>query len=214
MGKMNVVKMKKTYLNVHGMIPNTTSNGPGVRACIWVQGCSLKCKGCINPDSQSHDARYLVPVDDIVDWILSIDNIEGVTISGGEPFEQSEAVSELVDKISNNIGRKELSLFVFTGYNYGFLQESENHYIQNILDKIDILCSGPYVESKRSNSLLWRGSDNQELIYLSERYNRTLEKQWKEISTQEEILINDENIKTTGITSNLEEMIKKLTSKA
>jgi len=194
------VKIEGVYLeegillNIAGIISYSEANGPGRRTCIWVQGCSIKCKGCVNEHTHPHDPKYLIPPEDLAKWIEGIEDIEGITVSGGEPFEQAAGVANLIELIKS----KNLSVFVFTGYNYQDLKDSNNNDIQRFLSHIDILCSGPFIQSKKDESLLWRGSTNQELIYLSDRYNSDMEEAWLDSSPAKEIHIESGKITFTG----------------
>jgi len=194
-------------LNIAGFIPHTEANGPGIRGGIWVQGCSLKCPGCFNTELQGHKPRYLVPVNKLIEWILSLKGIEGVTISGGEPFEQAKALSKLIKQIKKN----GLSVFVFSGYDFDYLLNSKNEYIRNSLDSIDILCAGPFIQDKYRENLLWRGSTNQKLIYLSKRYDSNMEVEWRKNSPSEEISLINNSFLTTGIKNELINFIEKKT---
>ena len=100
-------------MNVSATLHSSHANGPGVRAVIWVQGCSLGCPGCYNPDTHEHSPRHIVPAEDLADWISSIEGIEGITFSGGEPFEQARGVSEIIRLARTK--RPELSVFIFSG---------------------------------------------------------------------------------------------------
>ena len=178
-------------LNVAGTLQISEANGPGLRAVIWVQGCTLGCHGCCNEDMQPHTVRSLVPVEDLVEWISSIYGIEGITVSGGEPFEQAEAVAaflEGVRKIRTTEGLP-LSIFIYAGYEYDYLRDSQNPDIIRMLGLIDILCAGPFVLDKKDEGLLWRGSSNQKLIYLTNRYSKTMEPVWLMNSPVDEVTI-------------------------
>jgi anaerobic ribonucleoside-triphosphate reductase activating protein len=189
----------ESILNVHGVIPTTTANGPGNRVGIWVQGCSIQCRGCINPEAQPHEPRYLVPVKNLITLIASLEGIEGVTISGGEPFEQATSVADLLEGVLNIIGNQErLTTFVFTGYTYESLKASSDVSVKRLLGLIDILCSGPYIEEEKFETLLWRGSRNQELVYLTDRYNASQEKKWMDETPKDEMIIMNSNVLVTG----------------
>ena len=87
-------------LNVHAFLPRSQANGPGVRAVVWVQGCSLRCPGCFNPETHSHAPRELVAVTALAERLLAdVAHLEGVSISGGEPLEQAEALLALLRRL-------------------------------------------------------------------------------------------------------------------
>ena len=133
---------------------------------------------------------------DLAKWVCSIDGIEGVTISGGEPFEQSEALAKFLLTVKQN--RPELSSFLFTGYEINFLQQSTNKSVQNILEIVDMLSSGPFVAELYELDLLWRGSSNQQLSYLSARYSPEDEEEWSLISPIEEVFMHNHGYEYTG----------------
>lgn len=74
-------------LRVHRFLPFTRAEGPGNRACVWVQGCPIRCPGCFNPGTWPTGGGEEVAVEDLADRILDVKDIEGVTFLGGEPFE-------------------------------------------------------------------------------------------------------------------------------
>ena len=141
--------------------------GPGDRFVIWTQGCSIHCKGCWNKEMWSFDAGVGWSTEKLINEInLSFNSIEGVTILGGEPFDQ---YSELVNLISR-IKKIGLSLIVYTGYTLKNLYEKQYN---NVLSEIDILIANPYDGKQRNTTLQWIGSENQEIYFLSNRYNQS-----------------------------------------
>jgi hypothetical protein len=103
-------------LRSHGFLPHSRANGPGPRAVIWVQGCSLGCPGCFNPETHSLDGGEVVAVDDLFQRIIALgDSIEGLTISGGEPLQQRAAVTELLRRLKSETN---LSVVLFTGFTW------------------------------------------------------------------------------------------------
>ena len=102
------------YLNISKTLSRSRANGPGSRGVIWVQGCTIGCDGCYSLFTHPHRKVNIVPPQELALWICSLNGIEGVTISGGEPFEQARAVSIMLQYIRTN--RPDLSVFVFTGY--------------------------------------------------------------------------------------------------
>lgn len=150
-------------LNLARTLPRSAVNGPGERFVVWAQGCRLACPGCWNPDTWSFARRDVVEVADLQAEILATPGIEGVTFTGGEPFEQARAFAE-VGRTVRNAG---LSVFVFTGYELAELT-SDAHLA--LLAVTDVLVAGRYVEAERTESLPWRGSSNQRLYFLTDRY--------------------------------------------
>ena len=146
--------------------------GPGQRAVIWVQGCRFACPNCIVPESWDESAGELVPVTEVANWILAQPDLEGITISGGEPLLQAEALADLIDLVKS---RANLGVVCYTGYGWEHLQQQGRPKQKDLLQRVDLLIDGVYMEGQHGD-LLWRGSTNQRLLPLSDRY-RDLVKQ-------------------------------------
>jgi len=157
----------RPLLNVHAILPLSHANGPGARAVVWVQGCRRKCPGCCNPQTHSHGHRHLIDPQNLARAILAIPGIEGLTVSGGEPFEQAEAVGVLCRKVREN----GLSVMVFTGRTHERIRASRGQAVQDLLAQIDILVDGPFIQELADNHLIWRGSRNQRVLFLSNRHD-------------------------------------------
>ena len=184
------------YLNVAKTLSHSRANGPGVRAVIWVQGCTIGCRGCSSGFTHPHKKVNLVPPFELATWVANIDGIEGITLSGGEPFEQAEAVLQLLRGIKAL--RPELSIFLFSGYEHDFLAQSSDPNIKQVMEQIDMLSSGPFISELYDEALLWRGSSNQELVYISDRHDPSEEVGWRKTSPIEEINMNSTSLEYTG----------------
>ncbi len=140
--------------------------GPGRRIGLWVQGCSLHCRGCVSQDTWAVDSGTTLPVNLLLEWCQSVadDRLDGVTISGGEPFEQSEALAELLDGLQQwRTTRPEpFDILCYSGLSYTRLQTE----FPSILARLDGLIPEPYLNHHPLGEA-WRGSDNQPLIALS-----------------------------------------------
>jgi len=159
--------MNNSYINVYMFELSTTKLGPGNRFALWVNGCKKSCDGCIVP--RSTYTNNFVSVDDLAKLILSQDNIEGITISGGEPFLQSEAIFHLIENIKKV---KDLSIIIYTGY---LIEELTSKYDLKVIEHIDILIDGEYVKAL-DDGLSLRGSSNQRVIPISLRYKNVIDK--------------------------------------
>ena len=188
--------MSDLLLNMSATMSRSRANGPGVRAVIWVQGCTIGCLGCYSASTHPHRVASLVKPSDISEWLLSIPNIEGVTFSGGEPFEQSAAVRETIKLV--RMKSPTFTVFAFSGYSYLELLSSTDRSVTELLHNCDMLSTGPFVAQLRDKSLLWRGSSNQELHYLSNVYDSSMEEQWILESPTEEYSVQHEGIQFTG----------------
>lgn len=156
-------------LYLHHRERNTKVLGPGTRYAIWVQGCKRRCAGCINPEGQPLDENgYWLSEENLLQEILSTKGIRGITISGGEPFLQAEALNNLLEAIKK---MTDLDVMVYTGYTLAALRKTRQESVQKMLKNIDILIDGEYIEEQNNNSL-YRGSDNQQIHLLTEKYKK------------------------------------------
>ena len=132
-----------------------TTLGPGRRLGIWFQGCSLRCEGCISVDTWA-TAKTLIPIEQLMMTLSSyLPLIDGITISGGEPFDQFEALLAIVVQLRK---KTKVDILVYTGYSV----EDITDQLQQIKPYIDVLISDPF-QRQSSQTLRLRGSDNQRL---------------------------------------------------
>ncbi|HEU5334038.1 MAG TPA: 4Fe-4S single cluster domain-containing protein [Actinocrinis sp.] len=150
-------------LNVAHTIARSRVNGPGERFVLWVQGCSLHCRGCWNPDTWSVRPRTLADPRELAADIVATEGIEGVTLTGGEPFEQAESLVPLVEQVRT----AGLSVFAFSGYELSELADGAH---QRLLGLCDVAVLGRYRRDQRAEGLPWRGSANQTVHFLTDRY--------------------------------------------
>ena len=151
---------------IHDVLRSSTANGPGDRFVVWVQGCSRRCPGCFNPVAQPFPGTgYDITIPQIMNGIP--DAVEGITISGGEPFEQPEELLRLVRAARD----RKLSVLIYTGYTYEELMNSfsgiKRDLMHDVLKHTDYLIDGPYVRENPSRNK-WAGSGNQRFLLLSE----------------------------------------------
>ena len=142
--------------------------GPGRRIGIWLQGCSIRCKGCVSQDTWEADPGRNLPVARLVAWCRQATRgeFDGVTISGGEPFDQPEALAALLDEL---VGWRaadgpDFDILCYSGYPRATLERRH----AGLLARLDALIPEPYVEALPL-AHVWRGSANQALVLLSER---------------------------------------------
>ncbi len=158
MGWTLVLKMIK--FNVASINCCTETEGPNKRLTIWFQGCTIRCKGCCNPDYQPLKPRNILSLEDLIKIIKVSQlnyNIEGVTYSGGEPTLQQNL--PLLTAAIHKLG---LGVISFTGKKY--------EDVSDILAGCDVVLDGKYIDSKRENKRKILGSINQRIIVLSDRY--------------------------------------------
>jgi anaerobic ribonucleoside-triphosphate reductase activating protein len=185
---------------VHSMLPLSTVNGPGERAVVWLQGCDLRCAGCWNPSSHifdtGHDRRR--PVEEVGAWILACPGIEGVTFSGGEPFQQAPELRQLCEYIRAR--KPALSIGVFTGYTLRELVQGHWHWrnrdggwtdgdarlFTEIRQFLDFAVCGRFRQPMACTDKPLCGSRNQEVVFFSDRYSQQdLQPQGYEVTISE-----------------------------
>lgn len=143
------VEIPPGYLNIMGYVDESEVNGPGCRAVVWVQGCKRECPGCFNPSSWSFEINQLILIDDLADKILSNPRNQGVTFSGGEPFWQGPALAQLGKKLKT----AGLNVMSFSGFTLAELRsQNAPPGALELLEQLDILIDGPFVESLAINS--------------------------------------------------------------
>ena len=150
-------------IKLAGIIENSISNGEGIRKVIFAQGCKHHCKGCFNPSTHDFNGGYECDTDKIVERINNDYMIDGVTFSGGDPFEQAEAFAEIAKKIN-----PELDIWCYTGYTLQELLDKANEKPEwvDLLTNIDVLVDGRFEEDKKDRNLKFKGSSNQNIIQL------------------------------------------------
>ncbi len=148
-------------IRLYGTAPDSIVDGPGLRFAVFVQGCTHACPGCHNPDSQPCAGGEVRRIDELVAQIAANKLARGVTISGGEPFEQAAACAEL----ARQLRRRGLSVWTYSGYRYEQLAAGvPDPAALDLLAQTDVLVDGPFVQALHSFDLPWRGSSNQRLI--------------------------------------------------
>ena len=168
--------------------------GPGLRYVVWTQGCLKQCLGCTSPESHQITPRMVMDVSDLATDIINKSEINGITISGGEPFLQAASLAQLLVIVKEQ--RPELNVIVFTGYQKEELRWED---AKALLCHTDVLIDGPYDQSKQSTRGL-RGSHNQNIIFLTNRlldYREELENGPR----KQEVYVENDKIVTIGIPS-------------
>jgi len=177
-------------LNVAALAAGSTINGPGRRVVVWVQGCTLGCTGCANPAYQPHEPRHLMEHTMFADKLVELcqrTQCEGVTISGGEPFQQAEALLHMCERLH----KREISIIVLSGYSWEAIRRSRNRSIIGLLNIIDAIISGPF------NEEVWKRDKGiyKKIVVLSKRYTRAdleqSEQKMEAISCQDGFMLLD-----------------------
>jgi len=167
----------EVLLNVANICHLSMVNGPGVRSVVWVQGCRRNCPGCINPQTHLHKAVKLLNPIELGKRLCQIRQTNGITLSGGEPFEQAKACGILAETVKNQ-GK---NVMVFTGFPFEQLITSQNVDVRHFLRYIDLVVAGPYIQKLACESRLWQASSNQTVHFLTPNLSRYLPWQDKEV---------------------------------
>lgn len=166
---MNYANIKKTDV----------ANGPGIRVSLFVSGCTHRCKGCFNSEAWDFDygREYTRETEEEILQALEPDYIRGLSILGGEPMEPENrgTVLKLLKAVRKRYPQK--SIWCYTGYDYekdllvwagvssvGGTEFAADRTVRELLDCIDVLVDGEFVEEKKNLRLAFRGSENQRLI--------------------------------------------------
>lgn len=182
--------MSDTTIDIHSFIERSVSNGPGERFSIWFQGCTLGCPGCFNPETHAQVAEPKFSIRELLEKISKTCGIEGVTISGGEPFQQPSALLKLVQGIRY---QKHLSTILFTGYQITELKRMP--VFEEVCAHIDVLIAGRFIRELRLGQNLI-GSKNKEMHFFSSRYSK---RDFEQVSPAEVIISSDGSITLSGI---------------
>jgi anaerobic ribonucleoside-triphosphate reductase activating protein len=143
-------------VRIHRILACSKANGPGSRFVVWVQGCNRHCSGCFNPDAQPSGGGSEMDITTILSGI-DPECVSGLTVSGGEPFEQPEALKDLLQAARN----RGLNTLVYTGYTWEELWARR----EPALQFCDYLIDGPY-EQGNPPRCGWSGSGNQRFLVL------------------------------------------------
>lgn len=151
-------------MRLYGLVTDSIVDGPGFRTAIFTQGCPHHCEGCHNPGSHAFDAGTVWTLDDIEKKFTGNPLLEGITLSGGEPFAQPAACWELARRAH----AKGLTVWVYSGYTYEKLCDmaQTDEAVNALLNEADVLVDGPFLLKERSLELNFCGSRNQRLIDL------------------------------------------------
>ncbi len=149
-------------IRLAGVVPESTVDGPGIRYTVFVQGCRHNCEGCHNPQTHDFSGGYLTDTDALFDEMMADPLISGLTLSGGEPFEQAGALAELAER-ARAVGK---DVMCYTGYTFEQLcgMAESRPEIMRLLRSADILVDGRFVLAERDLTLKFKGSGNQRTI--------------------------------------------------
>lgn len=144
-------------IRVGGFRPHSVADGTGIRCVVFFQGCNRGCDECHNLELQTMDGGQEMCIDELVDKICAVKYIKGVTLSGGEPFLQPDALIELTKKLKE----RGMNIWAYSGFMYMELIKFE----KDVLANIDVLVDGPFVkELSEGDDHPFRGSANQLIV--------------------------------------------------
>ena len=164
----------KAYLNLNRVLERTRAEGPGWRFCIWTQGCLQRCVSCCNATMQELRPEILVPVQELCQRLEETCRkfpLEGVTFLGGEPFLQARNLIP-VAQCAHSLG---MSVMAFSGYELAFLRSGTLPGTAELLEHVDVLVDGPYIQDLPDKKRNWVGSENQKFHYLTSFYDAGIE---------------------------------------
>lgn len=149
-------------VRVAGIVEESIVDGPGIRLVVFTQGCRHNCLGCHNTHTHSFDDGKLISIESVVRKVQGNPLLDGVTLSGGEPFEQAEVLSSL----SIELKKLGYHIIAYTGYTYEYIIENAKKVEgwMDLLHHTDILIDGRFEIEKKNLNLRFRGSENQRII--------------------------------------------------
>ena len=152
-------------IHLAGIIENSLSNGPGMRKVLFAQGCEHNCKGCFNPETHPRVGGEEISVDFLVKKLLDDYMIDGVTFSGGDPILQAKSFACIAKAVNT-----QLNVWCYTGYTFEQLLEISklDSGVKELLENIDVLVDGRFMEDLMDGEHPFRGSSNQRIIDVSE----------------------------------------------
>ena len=149
-------------IRLAGIAQNSMVNGPGLRKVFFSQGCTHHCKNCFNHSTWSFEGGKLIEIDDLVAQVKDEYFLDGVTFSGGDPFEQADKFVILAKKLKEN----KINIWCYTGYTWSQLLERAkvDKNTKDLMTLCDVVVDGPFVEELHRDDLIFRGSSNQQII--------------------------------------------------
>ena len=147
-------------LRLSGIVSESIVDGPGYRFAVFVQGCPHACPGCHNPQTHDFNGGTLRDTREIIAMLGKNPLVRGVTLTGGEPMMQAQALCEVAAAAKE----KGLNVWCYTGFTLEALLEEGREDRMRLLRLVDVLVDGPYLSHERSLDLLYCGSRNQRLI--------------------------------------------------
>ena len=156
-------------------------DGDGIRTVIWFQGCNIHCQGCCNKSLQALVPNHILGIEELVNIVKDAKekfNLEGITLSGGEP-----SLQKGLKYFNDEIHKLGLGIILFSG-------KSKDELDSELVNSVDLLIDGPFIESKLDNKRLLLGSTNKHLNFITERYKK-YEEYFYNLKSLEEVTVDD-----------------------
>ena len=150
-------------IRIAGVVNDSIVDGPGLRFSVFTQGCSHHCPGCHNPETHDPQGGHDEDTDALIAKMKKNPLLSGLTLTGGDPLEQSAPCLELA-KAAHAMGQ---NVWAYTGYTWEQLLSRDDPDQMALLREVDVLVDGPFIQAERSLELDYRGSRNQRLIDVS-----------------------------------------------
>ena len=160
-------------IRIAGLVPESYVDGDGIRFAIFMQGCQRNCAGCHNPETHALNGGRLLDTGEIISEVKKNPLLDGITLTGGEPLLQLAAANELA-QAAKNLG---LSVWLYTGYTFEELPLAA----ATLLESVDVIIDGAFIESQRDLELQFRGSSNQRIIDVKKTCAQNKIVLWSEI---------------------------------
>lgn len=160
-------------LRVATIVDDTEAEGPGRRLALWVQGCTIRCPGCCNPEMFTRSGGTEMAIDEVLARLDRAGDVEGVSILGGEPFEQAAGVAAF----ARGVRARGKTVMVYSGYTLAELhaRADDDPGVTELLAEVDLLVDGRYdqtlPEPPPPAGRRWLGSTNQVMHYLTPAYS-------------------------------------------
>lgn len=149
-------------IRLSGIAYESLVNGSGMRRVFFSQGCSHNCKGCFNPDTHDFNGGEILNMDELILDVKENPMLKGITFSGGDPFEQADKFYYMAKEFKE----AGLNIWCYTGYTFEYLRKKadEKNMWNNLLENIDVLVDGKFIEEQKQYGLRFKGSLNQRII--------------------------------------------------
>lgn len=191
--KQTELSNPEQILNIAAYQSEVTTLGPGKRFTIWVQGCPFECEACTSPDWIPFKKAKLISIETMAMEILSDKQLDGITISGGEPFLQAGRLAKLLHVVKQI--NTELTVIIFSGFTRKQLVWKE---ARELLKQADLLIDGQYVD-KLNDGVGLRGSSNQQFHFLSHAFSANQQQDIKHQHRNLSFQIRTDGVMMSGI---------------